>query len=175
MDWKDRTSGKTEKIPINHDLTMAENSKHISDWLKAYNQKYDLRYVVMYHAANKNAPILDEGLLAGSSSRKTFGMSENGYVYLASTPKMAETFGSMAHNKNFAIYEVIVPVGKLLPDKNRLTYTAVEGVNGSKLAQSLVCAGSARIKGDIERWQIKPYENEEEIVIKKAQSQSNII
>jgi len=99
---------------------MVENLKHISDWLKSYNQKYDIRYVVMYHAADINALILDEGLLAGNGKRKNFGMSESGYVYLAVTPKMAEMFGSMAYNDNFTVYEVIVPVGKLLPDKNRL-------------------------------------------------------
>ena len=160
MDWKDRTSGETAKIPLNYDLSMIDNTKHVSDWLKTYNQKYDIRYVVLYHAANKSAPILDEGLLAGNRKRKNFGISESGYVYLASTPKMAEMFGSMGHNDNYSIYEVIVPVGKLLPDKNRLRYTAIEGAIGSKLAQSLVCAGGARVKGDIERWQIKLYQNE---------------
>ena len=85
MDWQDRTSGQVAKIPINNDLTIAESTKHISEWLKAYDQKYDIRYVAMYHAADKNAPILDEGLLAGNSKRKNFGTSESGYVYLAST------------------------------------------------------------------------------------------
>lgn len=163
MDWSDRTNGKTEKIPVNLDLSMIENVKSISDWLKTYNQKYDIRYVVMYHAAGIEAPILDEGLLAGNGRRKNYGMSESGYVYLATTPKMAEMFGSMAYNDSFMIYEVIVPVGKLLPDKNRLLYTAPEDAKGNKLAQSLVYAGSARVKGDIERWQIKLYQTEKEL------------
>ena len=160
MDWTDRVSGRVAKVPINHNLTLIENTKHISDWLKDYNQKYDMRYVAMYHATSKDAPILDEGILAGNNKRKNFGMSESGYVYLASTPQMAASFGSMAHNGNYTIYEVIVPVNKLLPDKNRLEYTALEGAKGNKLAQSLVYASSARVKGDIERWQIKLYQDE---------------
>ena len=45
MDWTDRVSGKVAKVPIQHDLTLIQNTKHISDWLKDYNQKYDMRYV----------------------------------------------------------------------------------------------------------------------------------
>lgn len=134
---------------------MSENVKKIADWLKTYNQKYDFRYVIMYHAAGKDAPILEKGLLAGVSGRKNFSMSENGYVYLAVTPQMAKMFGDMAYNGNFVVYEVIVPVGNLLPDKNRLRHTLPEGMKGGGLAQSLVFAGSARVKGNIERWQIK--------------------
>jgi len=141
---------------------MSDRIKPISDWLKTYNQKYDIRYVVMYHAAKKDAPILEKGLLAGRNGRKNFGMSESGYVYLAASPGMAKMFGSMAFNDNFTIYEVIVPISKLLPDKKRLQFTATEGASGNKLAQSVVYAGSARVKGDIERWQVKPYENEKE-------------
>ena len=98
MDWKDRTSGKAENIPINNDLSMNDNIKPVSDWLKTYNQKYDILYVIIYHATKKDAPILEQGLLAGNGKRKNYGMSQNGYVYLATTPKMAEMFGSLAHN-----------------------------------------------------------------------------
>lgn len=160
IDWKDRTDGKTAKIPINYDLSMSENVKVLADWLKAYNQKYDIRYVVMYHAAKVTAPVLERGLLAGNSNRKNFGMSENGYVYLAATPKMAQMFGDMAHNGNYIIYEVIVHAGTLLPDKGRLQHTTPDGVKGSSLAHSLIYAGSAKVKGNIERWQIKRYEDE---------------
>ena len=114
----------------------------------------------MYHAAKKDAPVLEQGLLAGSGKRKNFGMSESGYVYLAATPQMAKMFGDMAHNGNYAVYEVIVPIGKLQPDKGRLQHTAPEGVTGRGLAHSLVYAGSAKVKGNIERWQIKLYEDE---------------
>jgi len=158
IDWIDRTDGKTEKIPFDYGITMQDNIKIISDWMKSYNQKYDIRYVVMYHAAKKNAPVLEKGLLPGNSSRKNFGVSENGYVYLAVTPAMAKVFGDMAHNGSYVIYEVIVPIGKLVPDKCRLQHTAPEGVKGRGLVQSFVYAGSARVKGSIERWQIKLYD-----------------
>lgn len=160
IDWKDRTDGKTVKIPLNYDLFMNDNVKFITDWIKSYNQKYEIRYVIMYHAANKNAPILERGLLAGKRNRKNFGMSESGYVYLAVNPQTAKIFGEMAYNENYIIYEVIVPVGKLLPDKKRLQYTMPEGVTGGSLAHSLIYAGSAMVKGNIERWQIKQYEEE---------------
>ena|GEM_PF-5232279 len=160
INWKDRTDGKTASIPIHHDLTMVENVKVIADWLKDYNQKYDIRYVVMYHAAKKGSPVLEQGLLTGNNKRKNFGMSESGYVYLATTPQMAQMFGDIAHNSNYTIYEVIVPVGKLLPDKGRLRHTTPDGVKGSSLAHSLIYAGSAKVKGSIESWQIKQYEDE---------------
>ena len=147
---------------------MSENVKPVAEWIKAYNQKYDIRYVVMYHAAKKDAPVLEQGILAGSSRRKNFGMSESGYVYLAATPQIAKMFGDMAHNGNYALYEVIVPICKLLPDKGRLQHTAPEGVTGRSLAHSLVYAGSAKFKGNIERWQIKPYEDESRSEQKKT-------
>jgi len=146
------------KIPINYDLTMEDNVKILADWLKTYNQKYDIHYVIMYHAAKFNIFVIEQGLLAGNNKRKNFGTSENGYVYLATTPKMAEMFGSMAHNGKFVIYEVLVPIGKLLPDKGRLKYTIPDDIQSGSLAHSLIYAGSAKIKGNIERWQIKRYE-----------------
>ena len=152
---------------------MDDNVKIVSDWLKNYKQKYDIRYVIMYHAARKDAPIEKEGILAGNIKRRNFYASERGYVYLATTPKMAEMFGSMAHNDKFTVYEVIVQVDKLLSDKIRLQHTAFEGSKGNKLAQSLVHGGSARVKGSIERWQIKPYEREEVINIDQVQSHTN--
>jgi len=167
INWKDRPDGKTATIPINHDLTMTENVKVIADWLKDYDQKYDIRYIVMYHAAKKTAPVLEQGLLAGNNRRKNFGMSESGYVYLATTPKMAQMFGDIAHNSNYTIYEVIVPVGKLLPDKGRLRHTTPDGAKGSSLAHSLIYAGSAKVKGSIESWQIKRYEDESRSISEK--------
>ena len=174
IDWKDRTTGRTEKIPTYNDLTMSESVKMIADWLRTYNQKYDIRYVIMYHAAKKNAPVLEQGLIAGSSRRKNFGMSENGYVYLATTPTMAKMFGDMAHNGNFTIYEVIVPVGKLLSDKGRLQYSKPENISGSSLAHSLVCAGSARVKGSIEKWQIKLHEEKPSLLANLAQKNQEV-
>jgi len=158
IDWKDRTDGKTEKIPFDYKLTMQDNVKIISDWMKSYNQKYDIRYIVMYHAAKNTASVLEKGLLPGNKSRRNFGMSKSGYVYLAVTPVIAKTFGDMAHNGSYVIYEVIVPVGKLLPDTGRLQHTTPEGIKGRGLVHSLVYAGSARVKGNIERWQIKRYD-----------------
>ena len=174
IDWKDRTTERTEKIPTYNDLTMSDGVKMIADWLRAYNQKYDIRYVIMYHAAKKDTPILEQGLVAGNSRRKNFGMSESGYVYLATTPNMAKMFGSMAHSGNFTIYEVIVPVGKLLPDKGRLQYTKPENISGNSLAHSFVYAGSARVKGNIEKWQIKQYEEKPSLLANLAQKKQEV-
>jgi len=74
INWNDRVDGRTANIPINYDLTMADNVKAVADWLKNYNPKYDIRYVVMYHAAKKTAPVLEQGLMAGNNRRKNFGI-----------------------------------------------------------------------------------------------------
>jgi len=137
LDWTDRVSGKVAKVPIQHDLTLIENTKHISDWLKDYNQKYDMRYIAMYHATSNNAPILDEGILAGNSRRKNFGMSESGYVYLASTPQMAASFGSMSNVANLQILHalalltlsvVLTILGGWIPSKMAASKDAVEAL-----------------------------------------------
>jgi hypothetical protein len=154
---------QAENIPLNRDFTPEANVKIVSDWLQARRRKYSNHCAVMYHAAKKDAPILKEGLLAGTGRRKNFHISESGFVYLATSPQMAEMFGSMAYNGHFLIYEIIVPIRKLLPDKKRLEYTILGKPKGSQLAQSLVYGGSARVRGNIERWQIKPHEREEKI------------
>ena len=172
--WKDRTNEKTDKIPINNDLPITDNLKIVADWIKTNNQKYIPCYAIMYHAAKKSASILEQGLLSGCTKRKNFSVSENGYVYLATTPNMAKFFGDIAHNSDCAIYEVIVPIRKLLPDNTRLKFANIDSSTSKGVSASLVYAGSARFKGDIERWQIKEYKEEKQSLLENLEQKKQL-
>ena len=76
----------------------------------------------MYHATGKDVPVLEQGLLAGHRNRRNYLLSESGYVYLSPNPNYAKGFGDKAFPSGCVIYEVIVPLKKLLPDKLHFYY-----------------------------------------------------
>lgn len=162
IDWSDRTNEKVMKIPLRYDLPLKENVKNIIKWLKDYKQNSTgtNHYVIMYHATGKDTPITEKGLLAGQNNRKNFRTSESGYIYLSPNPNYAKGYGDIAFAGNSVVYEIIVPVKKLLPDKRHFFYARPDEITGSNLADSLIYGGTARVKGNIERWQIKRYEDE---------------
>lgn len=134
--------------------------KIVTKWLRSYKHKDTACYVIMYHATGKDVPVLEQGLLVGKGKRKNFGISDDGYVYLATTPRMAEMFGDLAYNEGCVVYEVIVPVNKLLSNRQHLYYSGPIDITCLNLVNSLVYVCSARVKGNIERWQIKRFEKE---------------
>jgi len=50
-----------------------------------------------------------------------------------------------------------VSVKKLLADKLHFYYARPDEIKATNLVNSLVYGGSARVRGNIERWQIKKY------------------
>ncbi len=140
-------------------------------WMKQHGSRFSSTYTVMYHATDKDIPVMEEGLLPTSRTRHRFNQSENGYVYLATTPELAKGFGDVGNNGDSVVYEVIVPVYSLLPDTGQLdSLRSADTAIGRSVSESLVYSGSARIKGAIERWQIRPFDYEGYHQYKERQS-----
>jgi len=174
IDWSDRYSGEVVKLPIDYSLPFSENVKNISKWLKAHSQKNPACYVVMYHATGKDSPVFEQGLLAGCSKRRTSSISESGYIYLSVNPNYARGYGKLKFPDGCVIYEVIVSVKKLLADKLHFYYARPNELITSNLVNSLVYGGSARVKGNIERWQIKQYSEEKPSLLDRINKKQEV-
>ena len=163
--WKIRLSdsNKLSVIPFDNGLPDSAKIKKLSSWIKKNKDIYLQTYVPMYHGTGRNIPVLEQGLLPTSTKRRRSFQSESGYVYLANTPEKAKIFGDLGNMSNTVVYEVLVPVIKLLPDKDQLNNLRAVGANvGNSLAESLVYGGGARIKGSIAPWQIQEFNAEKQ-------------
>ncbi|MFI3238759.1 MAG: hypothetical protein R3Y47_12175 [Lachnospiraceae bacterium] len=161
--WQDRTvmGDNVIEIPIDYGNVTEEKVKSMRAFIRKNNNLYLPTYVVMYHSTAKSIPILEQGLKPTTYHRRRSYQSESGYVYLANTPERAKMYGDLGNMSHTTIYEVIVPIRTLLADKDLLMNQRSVGVSvGNTLAESL-CYGGARVKGNIEPWQIKEYIPEE--------------
>lgn len=144
-------------IQIPHGLSVPETNKFVKHNSDIYVQKH----VKLYHGTHPDHQILQQGLLPTSSSRRLSLQSASGYVYLATTPEMAKQFGDIGNGiNNSKVYEVTVPIHKLLPDKDQLKnkrmYSPDDSI-GNTIGDSIVHGKTVRVKGKIDPWQIQEY------------------
>jgi N12 class adenine-specific DNA methylase/superfamily II DNA/RNA helicase len=154
--WEDRLSDKILPLPIEEGTPSQERVSAVAKWLKDNSNIYLPVYTVMYHATDPRLPITDQGLLPTTAERRRSYQSESGYVYLANTPSRAKAFGDLGNMSNSVVYEVIVPINKLLADTDQLNNQRSVGQTvGNSVAESIVYGGGARVKGFVAPWQIK--------------------
>ena len=148
--------GKIIENPFKEGLPSAKKVQEINRYLQANKDKYNPKYVKFYHGTAKGLPIEEKGLLPTSTTRRKSYQSESGYVYLANTPERAKTFGDLGNMSNSDVYEVVVPVNKLLPDLDQLNNLRSTGEKiGNTLGDSIVYGGGVRIKGKIEPYAVR--------------------
>ncbi len=128
-------------------------------WLRA-NKKLA---IYLYHGTglNNEADIKLKGLLPTSIKRRNSYQSASGFVYLSPFPYLADRFASMVASTNHTekvIYEVILPIEALLPDKDNLRNARMFGKYyhiKDTLAESIIYGHSVRVKGAIPNSAIK--------------------
>lgn len=157
--WAQLTSVEVAPLPFEEGLPSAVRAAEMKEWLKQHGSRFTPTYTILYHATGENVPVMEKGLLPTSDARRRSYQSESGYVYLAATPERAKTFGDLGNGSKSIVYEVIVPVHKLLPDADQLHNLRAAGTDvGNSIEESIVYAGGARVKGAIEQWQIRPFD-----------------
>lgn len=148
--------GKIIENPFKEGLPSVEKVQEINKYLQANKDKYNPKYVKFYHGTAKGLPIEEKGLLPTSATRRKSYQSESGYVYLANTPERAKTFGDLSNMSNSEVYEVVIPINKLLPDLDQLNNLRSTGEKiDNTLGDSIVYGGGVRIKGKIEPYAIR--------------------
>lgn len=144
------------RLPFEEGTPSQEKAKAMGAWLRKNSDLYDNRYVVMYHATDPSLPILEQGLLPTSATRRRSYQSQSGFVYLANTPERAKPFGDIGNGCDSAIYAVRVRVRDLKADTDQLNnQRAVGRVVGNTLAESIIYGGGARVKGAIHSYAIR--------------------
>lgn len=157
--WAQFISVSVLPLPFEEGLPTADKLADMKAWLAKHGSRFTPTYAVLYHATAGDVPVMEMGLLPTSADRRRFQQSENGYVYLATTPERAKSFGDVGNNVDSVVYEVIVPVHKLQPDADQLFHLRSAGTQvGTSLAESIVYGGGARVKGGLEQWQIRPFD-----------------
>ena len=148
--------GKIVENPFKEGVPSVEKAQEINKYLQANKDKYNPKYIKFYHGTAKGLPIEEKGLLPTSATRRKSYQSESGYIYLANTPERAKTFGDLGNMSNSEVYEVVVPVNKLLPDLDQLNNLRSTGEKiGNTLGDSIAYGGGVRIKGKIEPYSIR--------------------
>jgi len=147
-------------LPFEEGVPSADKVNALKKWLSKNTDKYNPKYVTLYHSTGANVPILEQGIKPTSATRRRSYQSHPGYVYLAPTPERAKIFGDLGNSSNSKTYAVKVQVQNLRADRDQLNNQRAVGEDvGNSVAESLIYGGSARVKGKIELWQIKELPN----------------
>ena len=140
-----------------HGNETPEGIKNLEKFLKQHINEN----IILYHGTSSEFDIENQGLLPTSMKRRNSMQSGSGFVYLSLFPNMAKTFAEIAFpRKDIQVYEVIVPIEDLKPDKDQLFNKRVYGSNfdlKDSLVDSLVYGHGARLKGKIEPYMIRKY------------------
>ena len=78
---KSHTFQNIEKLPFEEGVPSQIKVQNMKNWLNNNNDKYNLKYVVMYHGTGVNIPILEQGLKPTSITRRRSYQSTSNYVY----------------------------------------------------------------------------------------------
>ena len=158
--WQQRTHDKILPLPLTGEGEPQQRVKVFADWIENNRNLYLPTYTVMYHATSAETPVLTEGLLPSTETRRRFENSDSGYVCLATHPQLAKGFGDLAYpDEPVVVYEVLVPLRRLEADAGQLrTRRAAGDKVGRGLAASLAHTGCARIRDSIPLWQIQPFD-----------------
>ena len=147
---KSHTFQNIEKLPFEEGVPSQIKVQNMKNWLNNNNDKYNLKYVVMYHGTGVNIPILEQGLKPTSITRRRSYQSTSNYVYLANTPQRAKLFGDLGNSSKSVVYAVRVLVRDLKADIDQLNNLRIVGNKiGNSLAESIIYGGGARIKGKV--------------------------
>jgi hypothetical protein len=131
-------------------------AKRITEYFNKNNDKYNPKYIILYHGTSQNVPIESKGLLPTSYERRRSYQSQSGYIYLANTPERAMTFGQLGNQGKSVVYEVVVPINRILPDLDQLNNIRSTGVKvGNTIGESVVYGGGIRVKGKIDSYAIR--------------------
>lgn len=145
--------------PAWHDLFYARCSVPRMRALASYLHTSKETTLRLFHATDRRHAIMDQGLLPTTFRRRKSMQSAPGYVYLAVFPSQAEDFARMAYpGQRIEVYAVHVTVRMLKADTDQLRNQRMwSGVRcGDTLAESLAIAHTARVKGRIDPWRIRP-------------------
>lgn len=144
---------ETQKYLFN-DTPSEKDIKALNQWLLRHRDDY----VRLYHGTSSRIPVKEKGLLKTSRRTKKSLQSQTGYVYLSVFPGMARTFGEIAYpHDDVTVYAVDIKIRELLADKDQLANKRMwAGVDcGDTLADSLIYGHGARVKRNINPWEIK--------------------
>lgn len=163
FDWSKRTNQPVLDLPFEEGVPSAEKVAAIRKWHLAHKDKYANELVKFYHGTDPALPIEDQGLKATSATRRRSFQSRSGFVYLANTPERAKMFGLLGNQGRCVVYEVVVPVHKLVADLDQLSNLKAAGYPqlGNSVAESIVYGGGVRIKGSLEPWQARKMNDSE--------------
>lgn len=141
--------------------TSKEHIANLNKWLKDHSCKYKMEKVIMYHGTSSKNNLLEEGILKTTIRSKRSLQSATGFVYLSLYPESALNFAKMGYPyDNVSVYAVAVNILDLLPDHDQLKNKRLWGgfdtnTVGKTLADSLVYGSGARVKKNIEPWQVR--------------------
>jgi hypothetical protein len=143
-----------------HHLFYGSPSAHevraFASWLRSRPNDF----VRLYHGTAAVHPVLEQGLLPATATRRNSLQSSSGFVCLSVFPGLAHDFGAQAalnrpadaSGARVAVYPVTRTIRSLLADldqlRNRRLY-AGEHV-GNSLAESLIFGRGARVRGRID-------------------------
>jgi hypothetical protein len=140
----------------------------LNKWVRRNANMYTNQLVRLYHATHPSLPIEYEGLKPTSLNRRRSYQSTSGYVYLAATPSRAKWFGDVGNMGRSVTYEVVVPIWRLLADRDQLNNQRAVGNDiGNSIGESIVYGGGVRVKGKIEPWAIRQLSADDFYVIEE--------
>ena len=124
-------------------------------WLRRHKEDY----VRLYHGTSSKHDILGQGILKTTKRMRNSVQSESGFVYLSVYPNTAKTFGELSYPYDEAsVYSVVIKIKELKPDTDQLRNKRLWGKDflelGNTLADSLIYGSGARVKRNIEPYEI---------------------
>lgn len=138
-------------IQLNHS---PEAVKRLRNWLRDHPENI----VRLYHGTAADLPVLREGLLPTSRSRRRNRQSRSGFVYLSIFPSYARTFAQMGYPRQpTTVYQVELPVRMLCANLEQLANKRLwDGMRvGNSLAESIAIIHGVRVAGAVPLWAIK--------------------
>jgi hypothetical protein len=134
---------------------------NLNRWLRVHSCRYKRETVILYHGTAANHDITEQGIKRTTAKTKRSLQSTTGYTYLSMYPSMAQRFAEMGYpNTEIALYAVEVLVSDLKADldqlKNKLMWSPDDQTDiRNTVADSLVFGSGARLKRDIEPYEVR--------------------
>ncbi|KAB7891453.1 hypothetical protein [Poseidonibacter ostreae] len=122
--------------------------------------------VILFHGTSSEYNIKEDGIKKTTARTRKSIQTTLGYVYASVFKELAQIFGEMANPHNeISVYAIKVKVKDLKADLDQLTNKRRWGENeniGNTLADSLVFGRGARIKRNIEDYEVREIWNTKE-------------
>jgi len=146
-----------------HLIQNDKNVQYITNYLNRHgylkSRRYNDSLIKLYHGTSPKIPILEQGIKTTKRSTSHSFQVENGYTYFSIYPDMSKTFGDIGFGiNNSVIYECLIPVSKIKPDKDQLINCKIHNPDvGNSIGDSIIYGHGVRVKGDIPPYMIKIY------------------